>query len=115
MLYAVHNGKPSRIHPILSMIVYEEILGLLAADSVVDIFIGIEFIHLGVSLHSEIIGTENHDNDITDSVTKKYGKSMAVLLGDALIELGIDRLSQSGRMNIIQEISRSIGDSGAIR
>lgn len=36
----------TRIHPILSMVVYEEVLGLLAADSVVDILIGLEFIHI---------------------------------------------------------------------
>ncbi len=57
LLFAVHHDNPNRIHPILAMIVYEEVLGL-TADTALPVFIGLEFIHIGLKLHSEILGLE---------------------------------------------------------
>lgn len=54
ILQTVQPEGHTRIHTILSMVVYEEVLGLLAADSVVDILIGIEFIHTGLTLHVDV-------------------------------------------------------------
>lgn len=115
VMYAMQYGNPTRIHPILSMVVYEEVLGLLAADSVVDILIGLEFIHVGIALHSDATGISNHYTEEEMPVIKKYGQSMTILVGDALMEIGLDCLTRSGKMNIIQEAIHATGDTGVLR
>jgi geranylgeranyl diphosphate synthase type II len=115
VLYAVQFALPTRIHPILSMVVYEEILGLTAANSVISVLIGIEFIHIGLSLHTDAVGITDHYWDQEMPLIKKYGESMTILVGDALIQLGTDCLSHSGKISIIQEVMQAIGDVWAIR
>ncbi len=111
VLYAVNFAEPTRIHPILTMVAYEEILGLTAANSVISILIGIEFVHIGLTLHADAIDITNHYLETDIPLIKKYGESMAILVGDALIELGTDCLSHSGKINIIQEMMQAIGDT----
>lgn len=115
VLYAMQYGEPTRIHPILSMVVYEEILWLTAANSIISVLIGIEFIHVGLSLHTDAIGIVDHYADGDAPLIKKYGESMAILVGDALVDLGFDCLSRGGKVNIIQEIIQATGDVGMIR
>lgn len=70
MLYAVRPDNRTRIHGILSMVVYEEVLGLLAADSVVDILIGLELIHISASLHIEALFPQEQRKE--DALSAKY-------------------------------------------
>jgi hypothetical protein len=46
---------------------------------------------------------------------KKYGTPLSIVVGDILIELGMDRLSQAGNMQVIREALTSTGDSGYLR
>ena len=57
-LYAMKYGEHSRIHTILSMVAYEEFLGI-PAESVTNILFGIELIHTGLSLHADASGVKN--------------------------------------------------------
>lgn len=49
------------------------------------------------------------------TVWKKYGETMAVLVGDALQTIGFELLSESGDIRIISEIARALGDKGVAR
>jgi geranylgeranyl pyrophosphate synthase len=108
--YAVKFGNPSRIRPILAMVVYEELLGLTAESALVN-FIGLEFIHIGLLLHGDVIGIRRsfaYEN--MPPVMEKYGKPMTILVGDALVALGIEALTRLGKMSIIDEIIHAITD-----
>ncbi len=108
LLFAIKAGKPNRIHPILSMIVYEELLWL-TAEAGLFAFIGLELIHIWFWLHSEIVDTQKarplfakHD------MIAAYGEPMTLLVWDALMNYGIDCLSRSGKMTIIREVLNAI-------
>ena len=112
--YAMSYGEVSRIHTILAMVAYEEFLGI-TAESVVGILIGIEFVHTGLMLHSDATGV--HNIYITEGLPtiKKYGESLSIVVGDILIDIGMERLSQSGNMQIMRELLSSSGDTGFLR
>jgi geranylgeranyl pyrophosphate synthase len=114
VIYSMSFWQDSRIHTILSMVAYEEFLGI-TADSVIDILIGIEFIHTGLMLHEDAAGVHNIYIQEGIPTIKKYGESLSIIVWDILIELGIDRLSQSGNMQIIREVISSTGDTGLLR
>ena len=67
-------------------------------------------------LHSDATGVHNIYVAADDASTlKKYGESLSIVVGDILMELGIDRLSQSGSVQIIREALSSSGDTGYLR
>jgi hypothetical protein len=79
ILYALSSDEPPRIHPILAMVVYEEVLGL-TADTALPVFIGLEFVHMGLKLHSETLGLEDkHIPEMNTPFVQKYGDPMAIL------------------------------------
>lgn len=114
VVYAMTNGEHSRIHTLLAMVAYEEFLGI-TADSVVNILFGIELIHTWLALHSDATGVHNIYLSVGLPTVKKYGTALSVVVGDILLELGIDRLSQSGNMQIVREALTSTGDGGYLR
>ena len=114
VVYAMSYGENSRIHTILAMVAYEEFLGI-TADSVVNILIGIELMHTGLMLHSDTTWIRNIYIEDWLPTVKKYGEALSIVVWDILIELGIERLSQSGNMNIIREALSSTWDSGYMR
>lgn len=114
VVYALSFGEASRIHTILSMVAYEEFLGI-TAESVTHILIGIECIHTGLMLHSDATGVHNVYIGEWLPTIKKYGEPLSIVIGDILYEIGIERLSQSGNMQIIREILASTGDVGFLR
>lgn len=113
-LYAMKYGEHSRIHTILSMVAYEEFLGI-PAESVTNILFGIELIHTGLSLHADASGVKNIYIDEWLPTIKKYGAPLSIIIGDILVELGIERLSQSGNIQIVREALSSNGDTGYLR
>jgi Polyprenyl synthetase len=66
-------------------------------------------------LHSDATGV--HNIYITDQLPtiKKYGESLVIVVGDILIDIGMERLSQSGNMQIVREVLASSGDTGFLR
>jgi geranylgeranyl pyrophosphate synthase len=77
--YAMSYGESSRIHTILAMVAYEEFLGI-TAESVVNILIGIEFIHTGLMLHEDAAGVHNTYIQQGLPTIKKYGESLSIIV-----------------------------------
>lgn len=114
VIYACQNENASHIHTILAMIAYEEFLGI-TAESVVNVLLGIDMIHTALMLHSDTTGVNNIYMKDRLPTVKKYGTALSVIVGDILYGLGIERLSQSGNMQIIREVISATGDGGYLR
>ena len=114
VLYAVHFGNPSRIHGILSMVAYEEVLGL-TADPILPVLIGLEFIHTSYLLHGDVAWIHNIYHFGENSPLQKYGTPMMVIVGDILMELGMECLTHGNNMKIIREVLSSTWDVGVMR
>ncbi|MBP9779416.1 polyprenyl synthetase family protein [Candidatus Gracilibacteria bacterium] len=115
LLFAVNTGNPRRIHPIFAMIVYEEVLGLVA-DTALPVFIGLEFIHIGLELHGSSLGL--HDEMLHEGIRlfgEKYDTPMKILVGDALLSMGMECLTKGGKLNLVDEALHAIDDSGVVR
>ncbi len=108
ILDAIRPDRKTRIHGILSMVVYEEVLWLLAADSIVDILIGVELIQESIDLH---VQERTEDKEYIS----RHGEKMAVLVADVLYSIGIECLGKSGRVNVIQETLHAVGDFWVLR
>jgi geranylgeranyl pyrophosphate synthase len=93
VLYAVKSTFSGRIHPVLAMVVYEEVLGL-TADTAIPVFIGLEFITISTRLHGELAGIKDPYKSPDISFVKKYGNTMTLLAGNALMSMGLECLSK---------------------
>lgn len=79
-------------------------------------FIGIEFIHAYTLVHDDLPCMDNDEiRRGKPTVWKKYGETMAILVGDGLQAMGIELLAEAGDLRIIQEITRAMGDMGVVR
>ncbi len=114
VLYAVKSTFSGRIHPVLAMVVYEEVLGL-TADTAIPVFIGLEFITISTRLHGELAGIKDPYKSPDISFVKKYGNTMTLLAGNALMSMGLECLSKWSKLDLIQETLRAIDDTGVIR
>jgi geranylgeranyl pyrophosphate synthase len=112
--YAVEwNGK--RIRVILSMIIYEELMGL-PADVILNYLIGIELIHAYSLAHDDLPAMDNDELRRWElTVWKKYGETIGILVGDALQSMGIECIAEAKNSEAVLEITRAIGDMGMVR
>lgn len=82
--YAVEGGG-KRLRPILTLISYEQVSGLPASREVMDIALGIECIHCFTLVHDDLPCMDNDElRRGKPTIWKKYGETMAVLIGDTL-------------------------------
>lgn len=114
VLYTIMHEENSRIHTIIAMVAYEEFLWI-TAESAINTLIGIDFLHIGLLLHTDTAAVRNIYTLGGLQTVRKYGASLAIVVGDILIELWIERLSQSGNMDVVRESLSSTGDSGYLR
>jgi geranylgeranyl pyrophosphate synthase len=113
--YAVEGGG-KRLRPILTLISYEQVSGLPASREVMDIALGIECIHCFTLVHDDLPCMDNDElRRGKPTVWKKYGETMAVLIGDTLQTLGFELIAQSGHAAVVREIAHAIGDMGVTR
>jgi geranylgeranyl pyrophosphate synthase len=93
------------------MIAYEQISGKKCPEDVLQGILGLEFIHCYTLVHDDL---PCMDNDCLrrgqPTVWKKYGETMAVLVGDTLQTLAFELLSNLGHIDIIREITFALGD-----
>lgn len=93
-----------------------EFLSGKASDIILSSAIGIELIHAYTLVHDDL---PCMDNDTLrrgkPTVWKKYGETMAILVGDTLQTTGIELLSETGDIRVVREITRSMGDLGVVR
>lgn len=105
--YAVEGGG-KRLRAILCLITYEFFSGKSSQDILASI-VGIEMIHAYTLVHDDL---PCMDNDTLrrgkPTVWKKYGETMAVLVGDALQCLGFELLASSGDIRVLLEITHTL-------
>jgi geranylgeranyl pyrophosphate synthase len=110
------EGGGKRLRPILTLIAYEQISGLPAPAQVMNAALGIECIHCFTLVHDDLPCMDNDElRRGKPTVWKKYGETMAVLIGDTLQTLGFELIAQSGYVSIVQEIAHAVGDMGVTR
>lgn len=113
--YAVEGGG-KRLRPILTLIAYEQTSILPASSEVMNVALGIECIHCFTLVHDDLPCMDNDElRRGKPTVWKKYGETMAVLIGDALQTLWFELIAQSGHTSIVQEIAHAVGDMGVTR
>ncbi len=114
VIYAVKLGDPARLHPMVAMVVYEEILGL-TADTALPVFIGLEFLHIAMKIHKEILWISPKETLWTPRYSEKYGQSITLLIWETLTTLGIECLTKWWKISLVDEALHAIDDTGAIR
>ena len=113
--YSLEGGK--RIRPILALAACEVVGGKIE-DALVP-SCGIELIHTFSLVHDDLPCIDNDEmRRGRPTVHKKFGESIALLAGDALLTLGFELLSRDGtssrQIQALREISRAIGTYGMI-
>lgn len=112
--YAVEWGW-KRLRTVLASIVYEYYSKKSVALLLPSI-IWIEMIHAYTLVHDDLPCMDNDDlRRGKPTVWRKYGETMAILVGDALQTLGFELLSNLGDIRVIQEITRAMGDLWVVR
>ncbi len=112
MRYAVFPGG-KRIRPVLTLASFEACGG--KGDSIMPIACAIELIHSYTLVHDDLPCMDNDDyRRGRSSCHKKFSEALALLAGDALLTLAFHLLSESGNIEVINEISRAVGSSGTI-
>ena len=113
--YAVEWGG-KRLRPILTLIAYEQVSGLPVPPEVLDVAMGIECLHCFTLVHDDLPCMDNDElRRWKPTVWKKYGETIAVLVGDTLQTLWFELIAQSWYAAIVREIAHAIGDMGVTR
>lgn len=98
------------------MLAYENIKKEKFPDHLLRACLGIECIHAFTLVHDDLPCMDNDElRRGHPTVWKKYGETMAVLVGDTLQTLGFELLAEAGDIRIISEIARALGDMGVAR
>ncbi len=93
------------------MIAYEQTTGKECSDEILDGLIGLELMHCFTLVHDDLPCMDNDSlRRGQPTVWKKYGETMAVLVGDTLQTLSFELLSNLDNIEIIREFSLAIGD-----
>ncbi len=113
--YSVEGGK--RIRPILALASCEAVGG--SVGEILPAACGIELVHAFSLVHDDLPCLDNDDfRRGRPTVHKKFGEAVALLAGDALLNLGFELLLKSGKtstqIRVIRELSRAIGTYGMI-
>jgi len=113
--YSLKGGK--RIRPILALAACETVGG--QAKEALPAACGIELIHTFSLVHDDLPCMDNDDlRRGQPTVHKKFGEAVALLAGDALLNIGFELLLKEGtptrRVQVVQELSRAIGTRGMI-
>ncbi|NQV03976.1 MAG: polyprenyl synthetase family protein, partial [Candidatus Omnitrophica bacterium] len=112
MRYSVFPGG-KRIRPILTLAGFEACGG--KESKILPVACAIELIHTYTLIHDDLPCMDNDDcRRGRPSCHKKFSEELALLAGDALLTMGFELLSESGRPDIIKEVSKAIGSRGTI-
>jgi len=112
MRYAVFPGG-KRIRPIFTIAGFEACGG--KGNSIMPVACAIELVHSYTLVHDDLPCMD--DDDLRrgrKTCHKKFGEGMALLAGDGLLTLAFNVLANSGNIEVIREISKSIGTYGII-
>ena len=112
MRYSLFPGG-KRIRPVLTIAGFEACGG--NGNSIIPVACGIELIHSYTLIHDDLPCMDNDDfRRGKKTCHKKFGEDIALLAGDGLLTLAFQVIAESGNIDVIKEISKSIGTCGVI-
>jgi len=112
MRYVMFPGG-KRIRPILTLAGFEACGG--RGNRILPVACAIELIHSYTLIHDDLPCMDNDDYRRGRlSCHKRFNEGLALLTGDALLTLGFQLLSEAGNIDIIKEVSKTIGSRGTI-
>ncbi|MBO8128470.1 MAG: polyprenyl synthetase family protein [Peptococcaceae bacterium] len=121
MRYSVFSGG-KRLRPALTLAAAEAVKG--DSNAVLPAACAIELIHTYSLVHDDLPAMDNSDLRRGRATTHRvFGEGIAVLVGDALLTLGFDLLSQAGSefsippakvLQVVQEVAAACGTMGLI-
>lgn len=115
IFYAL-EGSGKRIRPILTMIAYETTTKKKFPEEYIPVLLGLECIHAFTLVHDDLPSMDNDElRRGKPTVWKKYGETLAILVGDGLQTLGFELLSEPWDIRIIREMARTLWDFGITR
>jgi geranylgeranyl diphosphate synthase, type II len=112
MRYAVFPGG-KRIRPIFTIAGFEACGG--KGGKAIPVACGIELVHSYTLVHDDLPCMD--DDDLRrgkKTCHKKFGEDIALLAGDGLLTLAFHVMAESGSIEVIKEISETIGTQGVI-
>jgi len=110
--YSVLAGG-KRLRPTLALAAFEGCGG--DGDIIHPAAVALEFIHCYSLIHDDLPCMD--DDDIRrgqPTVHKKFGEAVALLAGDALHDLAFGLMAETGRPEIIRELTEAIGTRGML-
>jgi geranylgeranyl diphosphate synthase type II len=110
--YSVLSGG-KRLRPTLALAAFEGCNG--TGDIIYPAAVALEFIHCYSLIHDDLPCMD--DDDIRrgqPTVHKKFGEAVALLAGDALHDLAFGLMADTGRPEIIRELTDAIGTGGML-
>ncbi|MBU1006003.1 MAG: polyprenyl synthetase family protein [Candidatus Omnitrophica bacterium] len=112
MRYSMFPGG-KRIRPVLTLAGFEACGG--KGNGILPVACAIEFIHAYTLIHDDLPCMDNDDYRRGKlSCHKKFNEGLALLAGDALLTMGLQMLSETGKTGIVTEITKAAGSSGII-
>lgn len=106
--YALFPGG-KRLRPILCLISCEAVSG--GFQKALDIAVALEFIHTYSLVHDDIMDLDEERRG-KPSVYKKYGIPLAIIVGDGLLTLAFEILSQDAKISHM--VAKAIGIEGMV-
>lgn len=106
--YAVEGGG-KRLRTILAITAYEYASKHPVSDKTIESLIGIEMMQAYTLVHDDL---PSMDNDTMrrgkPTVWKKYGETIAILVGDSLNTMTFELLAGLGDVRIVAELARAL-------
>lgn len=112
MRYSVFPGG-KRIRPVFTLAGFETCGG--KGDKAMPAACGIELVHSSTLIHDDMPCMDNDDyRRGKESCHKKFGEGIALLAGDGLLMLAFQVIAESGNVEVVREISKTVGTRGTI-
>ena len=108
--------KGKRLRPLIFLTLLEAFGE--APENYLDIAVAIEYIHTYSLIHDDLPAMDNDDlRRGMPTVHKKYNEAIALLAGDTLLTMAVEKISNSettadARIGILQILTKSIGIEG---
>lgn len=112
MRYSVFPGG-KRIRPVFTLAGFEICGG--KGNKAMPAACGIELVHSSTLIHDDMPCMDDDDfRRGKKACHKKFGESIALLAGDGLLMLAFQVITESGNMEVVKEISKTVGTRGTI-
>jgi len=108
--------KGKRLRPLIFLTLLEAFGE--TPENYLDIAVAIEYIHTYSLIHDDLPAMDNDDiRRGMPTVHKKYNEAIALLAGDTLLTMAVEKISDSGattdaRIGVLQILTKSIGIEG---